>query len=203
MIEPEFIQEGKQRIIPYSEGQKFYIDHNFSITYDYKILFTYNPPDRRVSSCNGDSGSGLFIRNSNDELECCGIVSFGSIDCTDGSPSVYTDAGAYRDFIENGVGAMPIYDFNAQYDNTVQARAIKLPPEENDIAKQIWEIAERSEHDDDGMIAHERSIFDIIFPQQTTTPAPHSEAAFCRIMWNFVSVMLGTYKSAIRFLGIT
>lgn len=58
--------------------------------------------DRKIAkysgACEGDSGGGLF---TNEKLPTLvGLVSFGSIDCANGEPTVYTKVGYYFNWIK-------------------------------------------------------------------------------------------------------
>ncbi|KNC82005.1 hypothetical protein, variant [Sphaeroforma arctica JP610] len=50
--------------------------------------------------CNGDSGGPAF-RQDGDKFYVLGVVSFGSQDCADGNPGVYTKIADYVDWIES------------------------------------------------------------------------------------------------------
>ena len=52
-------------------------------------------------SCRGDSGGPLVSRETSDNpWTQIGIVSYGSKQCGDGSPGVYTRVDGYLDWIE-------------------------------------------------------------------------------------------------------
>ena len=66
-------------------------------------------------SCSGDSGGGLFsdLVNGTDgkerKWEVVGIVSFGTYNCGDGTPGVYTRVGEYLQWIEE-----TMYELNSK-----------------------------------------------------------------------------------------
>ena len=49
-------------------------------------------------ACEGDSGGGLFTAERTPTL--IGLVSFGSVDCANGEPTVYTKVGYYYTWIK-------------------------------------------------------------------------------------------------------
>jgi hypothetical protein len=49
-------------------------------------------------ACEGDSGGGLFTNEKTPTL--VGLVSFGSVDCANGEPTVYTKVGYYYSWIK-------------------------------------------------------------------------------------------------------
>ena len=59
--------------------------------------------EKEKDSCRGDSGGGLFWRSDlTDNTQpwyLLGIVSFGSRECGNGLPAVYTRVSAYRTWI--------------------------------------------------------------------------------------------------------
>ena len=61
-------------------------------------------------SCRGDSGGGLYMPNNEADINCkvqewylIGIVSFGSKDCGNGKPGIYTRVSEYISWIKNNL----------------------------------------------------------------------------------------------------
>eukprot|EP01134_Creolimax_fragrantissima_P008460 CFRG8460T1 len=54
-----------------------------------------------MGGCSGDSGGPGFILNEDGTADIIGVVSFGSVDCGDGAPAVYTRVSAFIDWIED------------------------------------------------------------------------------------------------------
>ena len=50
-------------------------------------------------SCSGDSGGGLFISDTSDTWHLLGIVSYGTLDCGNGTPGVYTRVSSFLQWI--------------------------------------------------------------------------------------------------------
>ena len=50
-------------------------------------------------ACSGDSGGGLFIEDNSNTWHLLGIVSYGSRDCGNGVPGVYTRVSSFLDWI--------------------------------------------------------------------------------------------------------
>jgi len=57
-------------------------------------------------ACSGDSGGGLFIRDTSDTWHLLGIVSFGANDCGNGKPGVYTRVSSFLQWISRTRAAM-------------------------------------------------------------------------------------------------
>jgi len=57
-------------------------------------------------ACNGDSGGGLFIRDTSDTWHLLGIVSYGSNDCGNGTPGIYTRVSSFLQWISRTRAAM-------------------------------------------------------------------------------------------------
>ena len=60
--------------------------------------------EKEKDSCRGDSGGGLFwrsdLKDNTQPWYLLGIVSFGSRECGNGHPAVYTRVSAYRTWIK-------------------------------------------------------------------------------------------------------
>ena len=54
-------------------------------------------------SCGGDSGGGLFSRAEDGSWHVIGIVSYGSRNCGDGIPGIYTNVSHYQDWIQDNM----------------------------------------------------------------------------------------------------
>lgn len=82
----------------------------------YKIMFTVSPNDFRESSCNGDSGAALIFYNPTYSFHTnCGVLSFGGVKCTTGSPSAYTRTEEYAGLILKGQDGIPLREFEPLY----------------------------------------------------------------------------------------
>ena len=57
-------------------------------------------------ACSGDSGGGLFIRDTSDTWHLLGIVSYGAKECGNGIPGVYTRVSSFLQWISNTRAAM-------------------------------------------------------------------------------------------------
>merc|ERR1711862_19737 len=57
-------------------------------------------------ACSGDSGGGLFIRDTSETWHLLGIVSFGANDCGNGKPGVYTRVSSFLQWISRTRAAM-------------------------------------------------------------------------------------------------
>ena len=57
-------------------------------------------------SCSGDSGGGLFISDTSDTWHLLGIVSYGTLDCGNGTPGVYTRVSSFLQWISKTMATM-------------------------------------------------------------------------------------------------
>ncbi len=55
--------------------------------------------------CTGDSGGGLFCSLDEQTWSVAGIVSYGLLNCSQTMPTVYTNVAAFKDWIEQVLGA--------------------------------------------------------------------------------------------------
>lgn len=62
------------------------------------MICTFKGPNGTESTCNGDSGGPLTVRQNNQHI-LVGLVSFGAIDCTAPFPAVFSRVTSFLDWI--------------------------------------------------------------------------------------------------------
>ncbi|XP_055708064.1 collagenase-like [Phlebotomus papatasi] len=89
------------------------VQSRITCTVSYPTLFHSNSlctPGNERSPCQGDSGAGLSIVESDGQKTTIGILSFGSgLGCFSGRPAVYTNVAPYLTWISD-VSGIPIRD---------------------------------------------------------------------------------------------
>ncbi|PSV41495.1 serine protease [Photobacterium sp. GB-36] len=118
---------------PFYSDQKCYDDTSDKNKYPSPWIESTNDPFKictsskiNVGMCNGDSGGPLIYTDQSGQKIQVGVSSFGSINCGDVSPEIYTRIGAFSNWINNVIAEqtptlpapVPLEDESTGKDNT-------------------------------------------------------------------------------------
>lgn len=186
------MREADQRVLPQSEGfSKF---TKLFPAFKYKLCFTKSATsDQRISSCAGDSGSPLMFQNPvTNTLEVCGLVSFGTANCTTGEPSAYTYLPPYRNFIfwdHECVTLAAIKNKTANVQATFGSYSVYMRPR----SEAIWEGQKQlaSDHDNTLKPTDHLSVHDVDYPERVENKLSGFQLFFKAVSNFFQTLALG------------